>query len=319
MARMLNLNDVALFVQVVSVGSFAGAARRLGMPPNTVSRRIQELEAQLGVRLMQRSTRKLNLTDAGRRFYDRCAAQIESLTRSAQDLAEDSQAPSGTIRVAAPADFFSFFMMEWIAEFLAAYPRVRVEFHLDDAHVDLIEKSIDVALRAGRMVEPNLVARQLGTSCHILVASPAYLAAHGRPETLEALSHHACLTLKAHDDRRSWHLDGPGGPVEVVVGGRFSANTMQTLVRAALAGLGVALLPATLTRPEVSAGRLQRVLPEYSGIEVGMYFVYVSRKQQPKAVKAFIDFAGQRMQKHVLIESSRAVGADPLDGLAPRG
>lgn len=311
---MLNLNDVALFVQVVGVGSFAGAARRLGMPPNTVSRRIQELEAHLGVRLMQRSTRKLNLTDAGRRFYDRCSAEIESLTRSAQDLSEDGQTPSGSIRVAAPADFFSSFMMEWIAEFLAAYPRVRIEFHLDDARVDLISNGIDVAFRAGKMLEPNLVARQVGTTRNTLMASPAYLAAHGRPETLEALSRHDCITLKTQAGRSSWQLDGPDGPVEIAVEGRFSANTMQTLIKAALAGLGIALLPAILTKPEVRAGRLQGVLPEYGGVETGFYFVYVSRKQQPKAVKAFIDFASRRIQERDLLEEPNKRRADGRAG-----
>ena len=311
---MLNLNDVALFVQVVGVGSFAGAARRLGMPPNTVSRRIQELEAHLGVRLMQRSTRKLNLTDAGRRFYDQCSAEIESLTRSAQDLSEDGQTPSGSIRVAAIADFFSSFMMEWIAEFLAAYPRVRIEFHLDDARVDLISNGIDVAFRVGKMLEPNLVARQVGTTRNTLMDSPAYLAAHGRPETLEALSRHDCITLKTQAGRSSWQLDGPDGPVEMAVEGHFSANTMQTLIKAALAGLGIALLPAILTKPEVRAGRLQGVLPEYGGVETGLYFVYVSRKQQPKAVKAFIDFASRRIQERGLLEGPNKRRADGRAG-----
>src|SRR5215470_16347480 len=134
-AIMLNLNDIALFVQVASARSFAGAARRLGIPANTLSRRMRDLEARLGVRLMQRSTRKLTLTDAGRRLYDRCAAQIDDLTQSVRDLSEDGAMPSGRVRIAAPADFLESFRMEWVSEFLALHPAVTLDFLLDDARV----------------------------------------------------------------------------------------------------------------------------------------------------------------------------------------
>ena len=205
---MLDLNDVALFVQVVRAGSFAAAARRLGMPANTASRRIQQLEQQLGLRLMQRSTRKLTLTDAGATFYARCADQVEALAEAAQELGEGSQVPSGKVRVAAPADFFNVFRMELIAEFLAAHPKVRLEFVLSDARADLIEEGIDVAIRSGKVLEPTLVARRIGTGRATLVASPAYLAARGTPESVEALADHDCVdaapTLGAHRVAPRW-------------------------------------------------------------------------------------------------------------------
>ena len=135
---MLDLNEVAMFVQVVRCGSFAEAARRLGMPANTLSRRIQGLEARLGTRLMQRSTRKLTLTSAGQAFHERCAGAVDGLVDAGQELMTGSQTPSGLLRVAAPADFFEFFPIEWIAEFLAAHPLVRLDFVLSDAKADLI-------------------------------------------------------------------------------------------------------------------------------------------------------------------------------------
>lgn len=314
---MLDLNDVALFVQVVRAGSFAEAARRLGMPPNTASRRVQALERHLGVRLMQRSTRKLTLTDAGRTFYGGCAGQVEALAQSAQELAEGSQLPKGTVRVAAPADFFSFFLMDWIAEFLAAHSLIRVEFVLSDARADLIGEGIDVAFRAGKILEPNVVARHIGTGRATLVASSAYLVAHGTPDTLEALSAHECVTLVpptgpigpiGSTGRISWRLDGPHGAEEIAVGGRFSANTVQALLKAALAGLGIALLPAVITAPHVRAGDLQELLPDYGVNGIGVYFVFLSSRQLPRAVRAFIDFMMAKMLDQGLIQPSAGAG-----------
>src|SRR2546425_5880460 len=152
-AFMLDLNDVALFVQVVRAGSFAAAARRLKMPANSASRRIQQVEEYVGLRLLQRSTRKLTLTNAGAAFYERCADQVAALAEAAQELSEGSEVPSGKVRVAAPADFFNVFRMELIAEFIGAHPKVRLEFVLSDERADLIEQGIDIAIRSGEVVE----------------------------------------------------------------------------------------------------------------------------------------------------------------------
>ncbi len=162
---MLDLNDIGLFVQVVRFGSFAEAGRRLGIPANTVSRRIQELEEQLGARLMQRSTRKLKLTDAGHELYGNSAAAVDGLQQAGEDLIAGARIPRGLIRVAMPADFFDFYKMEWVAEFLASHPQVRIEFVLSDATVDLIEEGIDVAL-------PRLPSRARDAS-HIAGSHPS--------------------------------------------------------------------------------------------------------------------------------------------------
>jgi DNA-binding transcriptional LysR family regulator len=297
---MLNLSDVALFVQVVGEGSFSGAARRLGMPANTVSRRIQDLETRIGLRLLQRSTRKLALTDAGRRLYDRCSAPIDAVSRSVQELVDDSATPSGGLRIAAPVDFLDSFRMEWIAEFLAAFPRVRLDFLLEDARTDLVANGVDLAFRGGVQTEPNLVVRQIGTVRRILVASPVYLAARGRPETIDALADHDCVMQSTQSPRPSWRLCGPDGPVEVGIGGRFSVNSMRGMANAAVAGVGIALLPTVTTRPHVQAGRLEVVLPDFASEQIGIHFVYVSRRQQPKAARAFMDFAEQKMRDHWL-------------------
>jgi DNA-binding transcriptional LysR family regulator len=300
---MMDLNDVALFVQVVRAGSFAEAARRLGMPPNTASRRVQELERHLGVRLMQRSTRRLVLTEAGQSFFRQCADQVEALAESARELVDGNQEPSGKVRIAAPADFFNWFTPDLVAGFLAAHPKVRLEFELDDARADLLAEGIDLAFRAGKNLEPNLIARQIGWSRASLVASPSYLAARGAPETAEELTMHDCITSPTRSSMHAtWRLDGPQGEVEVAVNGRFHANNTQAQLGAAVAGLGIALLPTMITAPHLESGRLKEVLPAFGLEEIGVYFVYLSRRQQPRAVSLFIYFATAKMRSLCMID-----------------
>ena len=295
---MLDLNDIAMFVQVVRHGSFAGAARKLGLPPNTVSRRIQQLEAQLGTRLMQRSTRKLTLTSAGQAFHERCAGAVDGLVGAGQELMTGSREPSGLIRVAATADFFDFFPMEWVADFLAAHPLVRVDFVLSDAKADLIAEQIDIAFRGGELPDSGYIARKLlNALTDGMVASPAYLAARGAPANLQDLAaNHDCVTSPHPSGRTIWRMAGPDGvQEEVQVSGRFSGNTAQALRKAAIAGLGVALLPPTMARIDVRAGRLVPVLPQYQRTGQGLSVLYPSRKHLPLAVSAFIGMVTEKL------------------------
>jgi DNA-binding transcriptional LysR family regulator len=292
----LDLNQVFLFVEVVRAASFAAAARRLGMPANSVSRHIQQLEADVGSRLIHRSTRKLTLTAAGRTFFDRCAAPVSELAEAGQASLDDHKLPGGLVRVAAPADFFELFQIDWIAEFLAAHPLVRMEFVLDDAKADLVGEGIDVALRAAHLVDANHVGHKLVTTCFDLVASPSYMLARGAPTSLDSLRDHDCLPQSNRTGPVSWHLQGPGGASEIQVSSRFRANTARAVLHAAIAGLGVALLPRPVTAADVQSGRLSRVLPEYRREGADLYAVCVSRRQIPRAVSAFIEFAAGKLR-----------------------
>ena len=294
---MLDLNDVAIFVQVVRCGSFAEASRRLGVPPNTLSRRVQQLEAQLGTRLMQRSTRHLTLTSAGQVFLERCSGAVEGLMDAGEELLAVNQEPSGLVRVAAPADFFDFFAMEWLTEFLVAHPKVRVDFVLSDGRADLIADRIDVAFRGGILEDSGLFARKvLDAGSDGLVASPAYIARRGVPATLQDLVDHDCLAFSHPSGKATWRLTGPdGAPAEVQVAGRFSGNTAQALRKAALAGLGIALLPSTLTQRDLRAGLLVPMLPGYHRLGHGVHMVYPSRRYLPLAVSAFIELVISKM------------------------
>ncbi|WP_285409872.1 LysR family transcriptional regulator [Variovorax sp. efr-133-TYG-130] len=289
---MLDLNDIALFVHVVRSGSFAGAARRLGVPANTVSRRVQELEKNLGTRLLQRSTRSLTLTSAGEEFNSRCAGAVAGLIEAGQDLSSESQEPSGLVRVAAPADFLDLFVMEWIAEFLATYPKVRLALVLSDSKADLIEDRIDVAFRGGLLEDSEYIGRQvLSAGNDGLVASPGYLAARGAPSTLQDLQEHDCVTfVQSGIGHVTWRMAKPDGIEEAVqVAPRFAGNTAQALRKATLAGLGVTLLPRAILMKDLQAGRLVPVMPEYQRPGHGLNVLYPSRRHLAPAVSAFID------------------------------
>jgi len=303
---MVDLNDIALFVQVVRCGSFAEAARRLGIPPNTVSRRVQALEGQLGTRLLQRSTRKLTLTGAGEAFQERCASAVDGLIDAGQEMVTGNHEPSGLVRVAAPADFFDFFLMDWVAGFLAAHPRVRMDFVLSDAKADLIAERIDVAFRGGPLQDSGYVGRQvLGDGRNGLVASPTYIAARGSPAAVQELAGHDCISFAHPSGHATWRLRGPDGiEEEARVATRFSGNTAQALRRATVAGLGIALLPRTITAFDLQAGLLVPVLPQYQSTGYGLNVLYPSRRHLPLAVTAFIELVMEKLSE---LDSGAAV------------
>lgn len=299
---MIDLNDIALFVQVVKAGSFAEAARRMGMPSNTASRRIQQLEQQVGMRLLHRSTRKLTLTDAGEALYRRSVDQIDALSEATLELAEGSQMPVGKVRVAAPVDFFNWFQLEWVRDFLRAHPRIRLEFALSDARADLVADGIDVALRAGVVTGPTLIARRIGCNRAMLVASPAYLAAHGTPGSLGDLATHDCITMPSASGRTVWRMTGPDGPADVEVRGRFSANSALALTKACVADMGISLLTEVMVAQYLRDGQLVQILPDYRIDGMELFVVYQSRRQMPRALSAFIEFACARLIEGRLVD-----------------
>jgi DNA-binding transcriptional LysR family regulator len=293
---MLDLNQMALFVQVVQAGSFAEASRRLGMPPTTLSRQVAQLEDSLQARLLQRTTRKLTLTDAGRTLFDQSAAQIATLQDAARALTGDPLTPKGHVRVAAPSGFFEYFQMGWVAEFLAHYPGVQLEFVLSDGMADFISEGIDVAFRgSGELPDSSLVARKLASSYLALAASPAYLAARGTPQTVEDLAAHDCICPAHTGGHGTWRLDGPDGPVQVPVQGRLGANTSLAQRQAAEAGLGICLLPITALQMSLRSGHLVEVLPGVASAPGSLFLVYPSRRHVPRAVTAFVEMAVQRL------------------------
>jgi DNA-binding transcriptional LysR family regulator len=292
---MFDVNDIAVFVRVVDAGSFTAAARLLGMPKTTVSRRVAMLEQALGARLIQRTTRSLRVTDAGRRYYAESSAALRMIEDANRRLAEARAEPAGTIRVSAPVGFGANFLTEAVFDLLAAYPGSSVELHLTDEVLNLVEDGIDVAFRTGVLPDSTLVARRLGDTHRILCASLDYLERHGAPSVPADLAAHRCVIAGPSATGASWVLVGPHGRETVGVTGRFAANEMQAVLAAAIAGHGIAQLPVQITRAPILAGRLARVLDSYATPAGGLYAVYPSSRHLSPLVKALVEFASERL------------------------
>ncbi|TGV53512.1 LysR family transcriptional regulator [bacterium M00.F.Ca.ET.141.01.1.1] len=292
---MIDLNDVIVFARVVEAGSFTAAARLLAMPKTSVSRRVAALEREVGVRLLQRTTRSLNLTDAGRLYYEQSSQGLRTIEEANLRLAEARAEPSGTIRISAPVGFGGYFLIRAVVDFLALYPKTNVELRLTDDKLNLVEDGIDLAFRTGTLQDSTLIARKLGAARRLLCASPDYLARYGMPEGPADLARHRCVIAGPSASGAHWVLDGPQGQETVVVTGRFAANEMQAVVAAALAGFGVAQLPQAMAEGLIDQGRLQRVLEDYTTPAGGLHVLYPSSRHLSPLVKAFIELAAERI------------------------
>jgi DNA-binding transcriptional LysR family regulator len=286
---VIDLNALAVFAGVVEAGSFTGGARSLGLPKGSVSRKVSGLEAALGVRLLHRTTRKLSLTEVGRAYYAQCRKGLVELDAANLLVQETRSVPSGTLRISAPADFGSGGLGEWVEAFLKRYDQVRIELVLSDRYVDLIEQRIDLAFRTGQLRDSSFIARKLGPARRVLCASPDYLARRGTPKDLDDLRDHDAVIYGPSVEGALWHLSGPDGDVAVQVKGRLAGDSITFVLRAALSGLGIALLPEAFARTEFDTGRLKPVLERYGTAGQGVYAVYPSNRHLSTTVRAFLD------------------------------
>jgi DNA-binding transcriptional LysR family regulator len=288
-----DLNAAHLFVQVVERGSFTSAARAVGLPKSTLSRKIGELEARLGARLLQRTTRKLSLTDLGAAYFERVHRIVSDLGEAEAAVQDAHSTPRGVLRVTAPPDLGMVFLPKAVPEFTEKYPEVQVVLDLSGRRLDLVAEGFDVALRAGPVGDSSLIVKTVATSSMALYASPDYLKAHGAPLLLEDLCGHACLVFAATPERK-WIFQKDGRPQEVVVRGRIAAQDFGYLRLATLAGAGIALLPNMLVGPDLHHDRLELVLPEYTHAADNLYVAYPSRTFLPAKTRAFVDFITER-------------------------
>jgi DNA-binding transcriptional LysR family regulator len=286
---MIDLNHVRLFAKVVEAGSFSVAARALGLPKATVSRNVARLERTLGVRLMHRTTRKLELTGPGRSYYDEASRGLLRVDLANQAAAALQSVPSGTLRVTAPVEFANRYLIGWVAAFLERFASVRVELSLRDEMVDLIGERIDLAFRTGELASSSFIARKLGPARRIVLASPRYLKRRGEPRRVEDLQQHDCVVFGRALEHAAWRLDGPHGAREVPVHGRIAVDGAYAALQAAVAGLGLALLPAALAADDLRAGRLRQVLPAYGTTRGALYAVIPSNRHMSAALRAFLD------------------------------
>ncbi|MFO7592592.1 MAG: LysR family transcriptional regulator [Pseudomonadota bacterium] len=293
---MDRFDEMQSFVRVVESGGISAAAERLGLAKSAVSRRLQELENRLGVQLLQRTTRRISLTEAGRRFYERCLRILDELEEAEQSLSSEQQQVHGLLRVAAPLSFTLRHLMPIFNEFMYLYPEVRLDLDVEDRQINLLEEGVDLAIRIGRLDDSSLVARRLAPVQTVLCASPDYLTRYGLPRRPEDLNRHLGLNYGHLTDQRQWTLfDRKGMAHSVRPRMRMRANNGDVLLQAALAGLGIAVMPTFICHRELAEGRLQPLLDDYSAEQSAAYALYPSRRHLPLRVRVFIDFIAERL------------------------
>jgi DNA-binding transcriptional LysR family regulator len=294
MNPLATLQDMALFVEVARTLSFSRASGHLGMPPATLSRRIATMERRLGVRLFDRSTRRVALTATGQRYYERCAAVVDEARLAHEALRETGELASGRIRVSMPVDLGLHWIGPLLPEFSRLYPGIALELDLSPRKIDLIEDQTDVAIRLGAIKGDRLVVRRLGETSQGVFAAPAYLERHGRPLIPEDLAMHECLYVPTGAQPVRWRLGRGSETVEVEVRGRYCLNNVGLMRLLAESGLGVAVLPLRLCDESVAAGRLQPLLEDCTMPAHAIHAV-MSSHLQPAAVRAFVAFLAERL------------------------
>lgn len=287
------LNDMALFVEVVKAKGFRGAAEALGMPNSTLSRRISALEQQLGLRLLHRTTRKVELTEAGQLYFERCKRIVEEARLAHEQLGGMLAQPSGLLRASFPVDFATLFLAPLIAEFAQRHPDIHFEFELSPRRADLVSEPVDVAIRMGESPDSQLIARQLMRLPRSLYAAPRYLERAGEPCEPDELPRHQCLRLRTPKGEL-WTLLRGKTAVEVKVGGRFLLNSVGMIQRLAAEGLGIAMLADHVVTDDLAQGRLCRVLPQWRALSIPVYAMTETRLL-PAKTQRFIDFLSERL------------------------
>lgn len=310
---MDTFSGMRLFTEVVDGGSFSAAARHLGMAPSSVARGIGALEDELGVRLLNRTTRKLSLTEAGRLYHERSRRILAEVEDAKLSITQLEAAPRGTLRLSIPVVFGRLHIAPALPAFLACHPAVQVDLSLTDALVDLVEEGVDLAIRISELKDSSLIARRLAPNRRVICASPSYLERVGTPTTPEELSRHNCLVYKRQSNRATWRLRDREQTHEIEVRGSLWANNADALHAAALEGLGLAILPTWMVGPDVRRSALRVLFPDYqvspTALDTSIYAVFpYSRHLSPK-VRALIDFLIKRFSPRPYWEIDGAVKA----------
>ncbi|HEY0635786.1 MAG TPA: LysR family transcriptional regulator [Gammaproteobacteria bacterium] len=304
MDRLLQLHT---FTRVAERGSFSAAARDLQVTQSAVSKAVTALEQTLGVRLLNRTTRSVSLTEAGRTYYERCRRILADLAEADAAAAGLHVHITGAIKIAAPVPFGLTFISPRVARFHLLHPGLALELELDDRPVDLVQEGVDVAIRLGHLKAPGLVARKLGDSRFVAVASAAYLAAHGTPTRPEELQAHRCLAYSNDSDR--WAFKSRSGANRAVnVKGLYRSNNLLVLKDAAMAGAGIARVPRWMVDAEIKAGLLRIVLEEYGLPSFAIHAVFPSARQIPAKVRTFVDFLHSELGSISYFLSGRGEG-----------
>lgn len=314
---MDKLDAMTAFVRVVASGSYAEAGRRLGLTRSAVSKGVIELENHLGVRLLDRTTRRVAPTEAGLAYYERCLAILAQVEETEEQVSRLHDEPKGVLKINGPLTFGTLYLGKAVAEFMLRYRELRVELSLTDRYIDPLEEGVDVTLRIGALKDSSLVARRISSTRMLLVASPAYLKAHGTPKAPGDLAAHSCLTFGHTTSMQRWSLLDGGNASAKSVGSCLASNNGDVLRDAAVAGIGIALLPEFIVGADVAAGRLRAILPKHAPPDLDIHALYAPNRYLAAKTRVFIDFLVERFGK--THDWSGSVQLAPIDSLSPRG
>lgn len=293
------LDGMVVYVTVVELGSFSSAAERLGHSPSFISKEISKLEKRLGVRLLNRTTRSLTLTDAGLTYFERCRQIVIDAENAEFAMGALQETPKGVLKISAPISMGSVHLEQLLTEFLKTYPEVDLDIHYSQRKVDVVAEGFDLAIRAGTLKESNLIAKKVGVAKGVFIASPDYIAKHGEPKSMDELQHHRVISYANVGTPKYWEVtDKHGKSHSAHVNPRIITNSSDFEVVATCAGLGITRLPAHLCLDELKSGQLIEILKDIELDDIGIYVVYPHRQYLSAKVKVFIEF----MQQHLKIE-----------------
>lgn len=291
---MDTLSGFSVFTKVVETGGFSAAARELNMSKSAVSKHIAKLEDRLGVRLLNRTTRKLSPTEIGTDFYERARRIVQDVEETELAVSAMHLEPRGTLRLNVPMSFGYTHLAPALAEFLELYPDINIDMVLNDRVVDLLDEGFDVAVRISRLADSTLIARKLAPMRIVTCATPEYWKQHGVPKTPQDLTKYNCLTYSYLLREDEWPFNGPDGEFTVKVSGNLRANNGDALRKAALAHAGVIIVPTFMVCDDIKSGRLQTILDDYMETDLAIYAVYPHNRYLSAKVRAFVDFMAKR-------------------------
>ncbi|GAM66302.1 transcriptional regulator [Vibrio sp. JCM 19236] len=289
------ITSLPVFVAVVECGSFSLAAKQLGLTKSAVSKRITLLEESLGIRLLNRTTRKLSLTEAGARYFEYASQAVELAQKGVDAVTELQGTPQGRLKITLPMSFGILHISPLIKEFLELYPKIEIDLQLEDAMVDLVEQGFDLGIRIGDLPVSNLVARRLAPCKSVLCAAPQYLDMRGSPKTPGDLVRYNCLRYSYFRGGSDWRFSHGGEVFKVVPKGNFEVNNSEAIRQVVLRGLGIAQLPTFIAGKDLASGNLVHLLEEYALPEHSIYAVFPERKHMPLKVRVFIDFICEKL------------------------
>jgi len=284
------LDGVAVFVGVINAGSFTAAARALGHSTSYVSKEITRLEKRLGSRLLNRTTRTISLTDAGRAYFERCNQIVIDAENAERSINQLQDTPRGLLRINAPASFGSKYLLELLPQFMQRYPEVKLEVEFNDRLIDVVAEGYDVVIRVGEIKDSNLVARKFTSSKHVVIASPDYIKRMGCPNTVEELTQHECIAYSLLPTPTQWDFYKDGVRSSINVEPRALCNAAEIEVAMVKQGIGITRLPLFTCEQEVANGELQIILDDYEQIQLDVFAVYPHRQYLTAKVRAFVDF-----------------------------